>query len=190
MGKVILYIATSLDGYIAGKDDDISWLDPYNDVEYGYQQFFSTIGAIIEGRRTYDIEVASGWENAHHVPKIVLSRHIPERKPERQDITFINGDIAKALQKAKQVTDKNIWILGGVNVAQQFINEELVDEIIVSVVPVILGDGIRLFENIHKRISLSLIDVKKFDKGLAQLVYKISNREPLKIAFVAKSSEK
>lgn len=175
MGKVILYIATSLDGYIAGKDDDISWLDSYNDVEYGYQRFYTTIGAIIQGRRTYDIEVANGWENSHSIPKIILSHSIAEQKPARPDITFINGDISEALQKAKQATDKNIWILGGADVAQQFINRELVDEIVLTIVPVLLREGIRLFENINKRISLSLTGIKKFDKGLAQLVYKMDN---------------
>ena len=73
--------------------------------------------------------------------------------------------------KAKTLTDKHIWIEGGANVAPQFLRRELIDEIILSVVPVMLGDGVRLFDNIQKQIDLSLIDVKRFDKGLVQLIY-------------------
>ncbi len=169
MSKAILYIASSLDGYIAGPDDDLSWLSPYQGIEYGYEEFLAKIGAVIKGRKTYDIEVKNGWENAYSVPQFVLSKDTPE--PSGSGVTFTHEDIAKVLQMAKQMTDKDIWIEGGANVAQQFINRGLVDEIILTVVPVILGDGIRLFDNIHKRLGLSLTDVKRFDKGLVQLIY-------------------
>lgn len=172
MGKTILYIATSLDGYIARKDDDISWLFPYNDVDYGYNEFFAAVGAVIKGRRTYDIEVKSGWENAHPVPTFVLSTHEPEQKTKRADVVFTHDDISEVLKKARQLTDKNIWIEGGANVAQQFLRQGLIDEIVLSLVPVILGDGIRLFENIDRQIELTLIETKRFDKGLVQLIYK------------------
>jgi dihydrofolate reductase len=175
MRKTILYIATSLDGFVAGRkedDDDLSWLFPYNDVDYGYEEFFSHIGAIIQGRRTYDVEIQHGWENAHPVPTFVLSHDIPEKKtPQRSDVVFTHEDIAEVLKKAKKLTDKHIWIEGGANVAQQFLRRELIDEIVLSVVPVILGDGVRLFDNIEKQIDLSLIGVKRFDKGLVQLIY-------------------
>jgi len=64
MNRAILYIAQSLDGFVAGRNDDISWLFRYNDVDYGFDEFFSRIGAVIKGRRTYDIEIQHGWENA------------------------------------------------------------------------------------------------------------------------------
>jgi dihydrofolate reductase len=171
MNKAILYIATSLDGLIAGKKDDISWLFRYNDVEYGYNQFFSTIGAIIQGRRSYDIEVQHGWENAHPVPTFVLSHDLPERRPQRKDVVFTAEDIAEVLNKAKHLTSKDVWIEGGANVAQQFLKRGLIDEIVLSVVPVILGDGTRLFGTTNGPIELSLRDVKRYDKGLVQLTY-------------------
>lgn len=171
MSKAILYIAASLDGYIAGPDDDLSWLSPYQGVEYEYEEFFAKIGAVIKGRRTYDIEVKNGWENAFSIPQFVLSKNTPE--PAGSDVIFTHEDIEEVLQKAKQVTNKDIWIEGGASVAQQFINRGLVDEIILTVVPVILGDGIRLFDNIHKRRSLLLTDVRRFDKGLVQLIYSV-----------------
>lgn len=173
MSKVILYIAASLDGLIAGKDDDISWLFTYNDVDYGYDSFFSTIGAIIEGKRTYDIEVQNGWENAHPVPTFVMTRHIPEKKAERDYVIFTNENISSVLRQAKKITDKNIWLMGGANLAKQFLAEGLIDEIILGVVPVILGEGIVLFDNIGKNIPLNLIEVKQFDKGLIQLFFTV-----------------
>ena len=178
MTKTILYIATSLDGFVAGKNDDISWLFSYNDVDYGFDEFFSHIGAIIQGRRSYDVEMQHGWETPHPVPTYVLSHNnIPEKAPKRSDVVFTNEDIAEVLMKAKKLTDKHIWIEGGANVAQQFLRRELIDEIILSLVPVILGDGVRLFDNIQKQIDLSLIDVKRFDKGLVQLIYARKDRQ-------------
>ncbi len=171
MSKTILYIATSVDGFVAGKHDDISWLFRYNDVDYGYNEFFSRIGAIIQGRRTYDIEIQHGWENAYPVPTFVLSHHLPQRKPQREDVVFTDEDIADVLKGAKQLTSKDVWIEGGANVAQQFLNRGLIDEIVLSIVPVILGDGIRLFGKTHKPIELSLREVRQFDRGLVQLVY-------------------
>jgi dihydrofolate reductase len=178
MTKSILYIATSLDGFVAGKNDDISWLFPYNDVDYGFDEFFSHIGAIIQGRRSYDLEMQHGWETPHPVPTFVLSHNnITEKAPKRSDVVFTNEDIAEVLMKAKKFTDKHIWIEGGANVAQQFLRRELIDEIVLSLVPVILGDGVRLFDNIQKQIDLSLIDVKWFDKGLIQLIYARKDRQ-------------
>ncbi len=166
-----MYIAVSLDGFVAGKNDDISWLFRYNDVDYGYNEFFSGIGAIIEGRRTYDLEVQQGWESAHSLPTFVLSHRPPEHAPKRKGVVFTDEDIAEVLMKAKKLTSRNVWIVGGANVSQQFLERGLIDEIVLSIVPVILGDGIRLFGKTHKSIELSLRGVKQFDRGLVQLTY-------------------
>jgi dihydrofolate reductase len=171
MNKIVLYIAMSLDGFIAGKNDDISWLFRYNDVDYGFKEFFSGIGAIIQGRRAYDIEMQNGWETPHPVPTFVLSHHFPERKPQREDVIFTAESIEAVLIRAKRLTTKDIWIEGGANVAQQFLDKRLIDEIILFVVPVILGDGIRLFGSTHVPIELSFRETRTFDKGLVQLVY-------------------
>ena len=128
----MLYIAMSLDGFVAGKNDDISWLFRYNDVDYGYNEFFSGIGAVIQGRRAYEIEIEHGWENAHPVPTFVLSHHPPERRPQRDDVIFTAEDIAAVLRKAKRLTRRNVWIEGGANVAQQFLDRGLIDEVVRS----------------------------------------------------------
>jgi dihydrofolate reductase len=171
MSKSILYIAISLDGFVAGKNDDLSWLSRYNDVDYGFEEFYSHIGAIIQGRRAYDVELRNGWEYAPPVSTFVLSHNAPQREPKRTDVVFTDEDIAEVLKKAKKLTKKDIWIEGGAGVAQQFLKRGLIDEIDLWLVPVLLGDGIPLFANIDKQIELSLVDVKRFDKGLVQLIY-------------------
>ncbi|MDB4978494.1 MAG: bifunctional deaminase-reductase domain protein [Candidatus Peribacteria bacterium] len=171
MNKSILYLAMSLDGFVAGKDDDISWLFPYNDVDYGYKEFFATIGSAIEGKRTYDVGLKQGWGNFHPVPTFILTHNPPAEEPAYPDTVFTNDDIETVLMKAKAKTDKNVWITGGAQVAQEFLRKGLVDEFILTTVPVILGEGIRLLDNIDMRILLSLQEVKTFDKGLVQCTY-------------------
>lgn len=171
MSSAVLYIAISLDGFVAGLEDDISWLFRYNDVDYGFNEFFSGIGVIIQGRRAYEIEMKNGWETPTPVPTFVLSHHLPERSPQRSNIVFTAEDVSEVLKKAKQMTSKDVWIEGGANVAQQFLDRDLVDEIVLSIVPVVLGDGIRLFGTTHKMLEFTLREVKQFDKGLVQLIY-------------------
>ncbi len=171
MSKAVLYIAASLDGFVAGKNDDISWLFRYNDVDYDYAGFLSTIGAIIQGRRTYEIEAQLGWGSESTIPIFVLSHCPPEREPGRPNIHFTDADIAEVLENAKRLTDKDIWIEGGASVAQQFLARGLIDEIVLSVVPVILGGGVRLFGKTDMPIELTLREVRQFDKGLVQLSY-------------------
>ncbi len=170
MNRTILYIAASLDGFIAGPSDDLSWLDPYQDVEAGYQEFIAGVGAIIEGRRTYEIEVKNGWDKVHSLPRFILSKDVIATT--RAGVTITHDDIAKVLQKANaSAGNKNVWIEGGASVAQQFINRGLVDEIVLTLIPVFLGDGTRLFDNIHARSNPSLTGVKRFAGGMIQLVY-------------------
>jgi dihydrofolate reductase len=143
----------------------------FNDVDYGFNEFFSGIGAIIQGRRAYEVEVKHGWKTPTPVPTFVLSHYLPERKQQRGNVVVTDEDISEVLKKAKQLTSKDVWIEGGANVAQQFLDRDLIDEIVLSIAPVVLGDGIRLFGNTHKIIEFSLLEVRQFDKGLVQLTY-------------------
>ena len=170
MTKTIVYLAMSLDGFIAGKRDDLSWLKKYEKVDYGYGKFLSGIGAIIEGRRTYDIEVKLGVR--HLIPQFVLCHDIKGKRANNKKILFVNRDISNVLSEAKKISGKkDVWILGGANVIQQYIKKGLIDKMIITIVPVILGSGIRLFENIYKKINLKLKKAENFDKGLVMLSY-------------------
>jgi dihydrofolate reductase len=171
MAETILYIATSLDGFVAGKNDDLSWLTRYQHIDYGFDEFFNSVGAMIQGRRAYDIEKQQGWEYPHPVPTFVLTHEAPKEKPKRSDIIFTDGDIGDVLSRAKSITDKNVWVEGGAAVAQQFLKRDLLDRIVIAFTPTILGEGIRLFDNIDRQIEFDLREVKHFDEGLVQLTY-------------------
>jgi dihydrofolate reductase len=171
--KTILYIAVSLDGFIAGSNDDLSWLEPYEGGEYGFGAFIAGIGAMIEGRRTYDVVVEGGFAEAGHpVPSFILTHHPPATTPDGIDVTFVSGDVGSILAQAKARTDKDIWIVGGAQVAQMFINAGLIDRYILTIIPVFLGAGTLLFKNITHTGALELVETKTFENGLAQLIYR------------------
>jgi dihydrofolate reductase len=174
--KTILYIATSFDSFIAGPKDEVDWMDRYANVEYGFKDFLKSVGAIIMGRRSYDIGVKQGWFSQFHYgsPIIVVSRDTPDSPSKDGDFTFTSKGMNAAHKLAvAKAGDKNIWIFGGANIAQQCAQAGLLDEIYVGVVPIILGDGKRLFEKVGKRIELQLLDAKTYAEDLVFLHYRV-----------------
>lgn len=171
MQKTILYIAASLDGFIAGKNDDISWLDPFNSVDYDFDKFMKSIGMVIEGRRTYDLMIKNGYEFVHPVPEIIMTHRRLYGRPQKRGVVFAAGSPGRILGLAKKMTKKDIWIGGGADIACKFINAGLVDEIILTIIPVFVGEGILLFKNMNKNIVMTLKEVSEFGKGMVQLVY-------------------
>jgi dihydrofolate reductase len=177
MGRTALYLGISFDGYIAGPHDETDWMDPYADVEYGFNEFLDRIGAIIMGHRSYDVGVERGWFSQfdYRSPIVVVAREMPATVSSDADFTFVTEGIEAAHSRAKQMAgDKDIYIYGGARLAAQYLQAGLIDEITVGVVPIILGDGIRLFERVDRRIELRLREVRKADKDLVVLSYSVS----------------
>ena len=177
MGKTLLYIATSLDGYVAGPNDEIGWLDRYNNVDYGLKEFLSGVGAIIMGRRSYDIGVEQKWFSRFNygVPIFVVSHEQPVSINKDAEFIFVTKGIEAAHIQAKlKNKDKNIWIFGGANIAQQYLQLGLIDEISIGITPTILGSGKRLFDNIGKYTELTLIKTKQYEEDLMELNYRIN----------------
>lgn len=180
MGKTILYMATSFDGYVAGPHDETDWMDKYNDVEYGFNEFLASVGAIIMGYRTYDLGVEKGWFSQfdYTSPLFVISEKMPTMPSKDADFIFVTGGIEAAHSRAKErAGNKNIYIYGGASIAQQYVQAGLVEELHIGLVPILLGGGIRLFEKVGKCIELSLIDVKRFDKDLVMVRYAVYRPE-------------
>ena len=176
-GKTILYIATSLDGYIAGLNDEIEWLNRYSNVDFGLKEFLSKVGAIIMGRCSYDIGVEQKWFSQFNygVPIFVVSHNQPVSINKDADIIFVTEGIEAVYRQAKSKSgDKNIWIFGGANIAQQYLKLGLIDEISIGIAPTLLGSGKRLFDNIGKHIELTLIKTKQYEEDLVELNYKIN----------------
>ncbi|MFZ2863246.1 MAG: dihydrofolate reductase family protein [Ignavibacteriaceae bacterium] len=170
--KVILYIAASLDGYIAKPNDDLSFLSivQKDDEDYGYSVFINSVDTVILGRKTYDW-VMKQVPVFPHADKntFIITRNA---KPSIGKVNFYSGSLKELISKLKSESGKNIFIDGGAEIVHELLKENLIDEFIISIIPVLVGSGIKLFKDGRSEQTLELVSVKKFEKGLAQLHYK------------------
>jgi len=154
MGKVIVGATMSLDGFMNDRHGDVSRL--YPDLEAlrrteMLQEEIQTTGAVVMGRRAYDMAEGDVTDYEYQVPIFVLTHHIPEKMAKGQNdqltVTFITDGIVSAIQEAKGAAgDKHVMVVGGAHTAQQCLRAGLVDEIHIGIVPVLLGEGLRFFE--------------------------------------------
>jgi dihydrofolate reductase len=171
MRKIILFIASSLDGFIADKDGKVDWL--FTNGDYGYQKFFDSVDTLLMGKRTYDQVLGFGEWPWHGKKCYVFTR---KRRPKSDsNVTFVDNPVhfTKGLLNE---SGKDIWLIGGSQISSLLLNAGLIHEIIISIHPVILGNGIPLFENIDKLKRLKLTKSQPFKSGLIQLSYKISTK--------------
>ena len=172
MRKVILGLAVSLDGFIEGPNGEYDWC--FTDQDYGLNDFFKRIDAIFMGRKSYDVTKSMEGQSQEQNPwKGILTyvfsnsiKHIDDK-----DVRLISGDIRKEVLSIKQQKGKDIWLFGGAELTTLFINEQLVDEIWLSVHPILLGSGKPLFQQINGRKKLKLIEQKTYSTGLVSLCY-------------------
>ncbi|OUL08733.1 hypothetical protein B0533_07525 [Sedimentibacter sp. SX930] len=173
--KVRVYIAASLDGYIAHSDGTIDWLDSVArpDEDYGYAAFIETIDTVIMGRKTYEKVMSFGGEFPHAGRDCyVLTR--TERAPEGQ-VHFYSGPADELLDQIRRQPGKDIFIDGGSEAIDLFREKGLIDSYTVSIIPILLGEGIPLFKESKKEQPLKLVEVTTFDSGLVQLSYEPVN---------------
>ena len=173
MSKVILYIAMSLDGYIATKDGGVGWLDPFNGTgdDYGFNKLVDSIDVNIQGANTYKQVLGFDVDYPYKSKSFVVTRQKLD-VPSGANVEFFSGELSKLVVKAKEEAKKDIWLIGGGNLAQQFIKQNLVDEMIISLMPVLIGEGIQLFGDTGTPKSLELVEVEKFKAGVLNLRYK------------------
>ncbi len=170
--QLVLYIACSVDGYIAKPNDDLSFLGLVEQAgeDYGYSAFMQTIDTVIIGRKTYDWVMKQVPEFPHaHLNTYVITRN---PLPNQGNIQFYNGEITELVAQLKTQYGKNIFCDGGAEIVQLLLKADLIDELIISIIPVLVGDGIRLFKDGRPELNIELINVKHFVKGLVQLHYK------------------
>lgn len=169
--KVILYIACSLDGFISGPGDDLSFLElaEQEGEDYGYADFMKTIDTVVLGRRTYEWVMKHVPVFPHADKQAFIITRTP--RPSIGKTIFYSGDPESLILQLKNDKGKNIFIDGGAELVNSLLQKKLIDEMILSVIPVLLGDGIRLFSNKRPEQSLKLISAKTFKKGLVQLHY-------------------
>ncbi|MDO8627383.1 MAG: dihydrofolate reductase family protein, partial [Candidatus Diapherotrites archaeon] len=169
-------IASSLDGFIAEKNGSVKWLDAYQNKneDYGYKKFYKSSGTLIMGSNTYRKELSFGpWQ--HSEKKVyVLSRKKPQNVPDKK-IVFYSGNLKKLVAKIKSEGGKNSWLVGGSKTLSSFLNNGLIDEAMIFIVPEILNKGIPLFQNISKKPKLELISTKVYKTGIVKLHYLVKN---------------
>jgi dihydrofolate reductase len=174
MIKTVLYIATSLDGFIARPDGNLDWLTSTPSPQkgdYGYAELLKTIGTIIMGRKTYDEVIGFGidW------PYIGFDSYVVTRDKEltiqSPETYLLTDNIKEFIDSIKSKTNKDIWLIGGGKLITTFINEGLLDKMIISIIPKIIGEGIPLFADKPKESNWKLHDIKSFDTGVVNLTY-------------------
>lgn len=174
-------MVSSLDGYIARRDNSISWFETSDNYENGVTvtaqeaaEFLKTIDCYIMGSRTYEhaleLSKSYGWAYGD-VPTIVLTRR--ELPVERQNIEIYSGDLDRLVTERLKPNYRNVWLVGGAELAKDFIRLNLADEIRQSILPVILGDGMPFFDQIGKEQALHLIGVTAYKNGMVELRYEI-----------------
>lgn len=172
--KLVLYIASSLDGYIATKDDSLEWL--YNvegEGDNGYSEFYETVDTVLLGKRSYDWIMQQDIGEFPYKNKecFVFTRsHIEDT----EDVKFINDNVTKFIDKLKSQDGKNIWIVGGGELLDSFIQAKLVDDLIITIAPTILGKGIPLFKEGDYQLDLSLKGMRNFNQ-FVELHYGVKN---------------
>ncbi|WP_347049147.1 dihydrofolate reductase family protein [Flavobacterium olei] len=172
MRKVILYIATSLDGYIAQPNDDLSFLSivEQEGQDYGYADFIKTVDAVIVGRKTYDKVISMGFDFPHaDKDAYIITR---TSRPNIGNIKFYTGGLKALVEELKLKNGKNIFCDGGAEIVNELLKSDLIDEFIISIIPILAGNGTKLFTDGRPEQKIEFVSVKSFEKGLTQLHYK------------------
>ena len=178
MRKIIVYIATSADGYIARKDGAVDWLDrPRPKGNYGMGEFWKSIDTILLGRKTYDF-VVQFVKEGKSIPK---QKHEPKhyafsRRPPKKVLPgfeFVKEPIKKFAKRLRAQKGKNIFMMGGGGIIASFLDAGEIDEFIIHVIPTFIGEGIPLIAPRHRTVPLKLISVKKFSGGVVRLHYEV-----------------
>jgi dihydrofolate reductase len=168
MRRVKLFIATSLDGFIARPDGGVDWL--YTDGDFGMRAFFASVDTALIGRKTHDQMV--GWGHPAHegMDNYVFSR--TRRADDGVPVRYVPNDIESFVGRLRRQPGKDLWLVGGADLIAGFRERDLIDDVILSVHPVLLGDGIPLFPGRHDQLNLELTRCAQYERGLVQLWYR------------------
>ena len=181
--NIIVYIATSADGYIARPDGDLEWLNRRpRTVDYGMKAFYPTIDTILWGRKTYDWVLnyykARGQTKGLFDTK--LANYVFSRQPPTQPapgVQFVSEPVKAFAQRLRATPGKQIWMMGGAGLIASFLDAEEIDAFDIHVIPVFIGEGIPLVAPRHRDIALRLSSSRKYPDGVVRMRYEVS-REP------------
>jgi len=169
--KVILYIAMSLDGYIASPDNGLEFLSMVEekDQDYSYKDFVNTVDTVIVGRKSYEKVLSMGMEYPLSNKDLYIMTRTP--RPAVGSTKFYTGNLKELVLNLKSQKGKSIYVDGGAEIANEMMMDNLIDEFYISIIPILLGNGISLFNNSRPQLPLKLVSTKSYNKGLVQLHY-------------------
>jgi len=172
-------MVSSLDGIIARKDNSVSWFETTSRYEKGVvgeniEEFLKTIDCYVMGARTYEhaleLSRSYGWAYGDTPTIVVTHRDLPI---ERENIELYSGELNKLVDERLKPNYKNVWIVGGAMLVKDFIRAKLADEIRISILPIVLGDGTLFFDHLGLEQPLHLKDVTAYKNGMVELCYEI-----------------
>ena len=173
MRRIIAYLATSVDGFIARADGSVDWLDrPRPRGNYGMGAFIHSIDTVVMGRATYDVGVKLGapiWSGAKN---IILSRTLAPDAV--KDATVEKGDARELADRWRKEEGRDIWLMGGAKVFGEFLDAGALDEMIIHIVPVVIGTGIPLLDAKRRTSPLKLVSTRKFSDGVVRVHYSVT----------------
>lgn len=174
MRKIILGLAVSLDGFIEGPNGEFDWC--FTDQDYGLSDFFKRIDAVFYGRKSFQLseQMSAGGDGIPGMPQMkeyVFSNTLTKIK---EGAVIVSGDTKEEVEKIKQEPGKDIWLFGGASLTSSLMNLGLVDEIWLSIHPILLGSGKPLFTGISNRIPLQLLESKTYETGLVSVKYALA----------------
>ena len=166
MRKLVLNVALSLDGLIAGPNGEYDWC--FTDADYGMAEFMKSIDATIMGAKSYRLVLEYGPPYPE-LTNYVITR--TEKATPYPNIVFVHDNILSFVEALKQKEGKNIWLFGGAEITNLLMENDLVDTLMLAVHPIVLGDGIQLFGKYSSRKNFELADAIPYTSGLVQLIY-------------------
>src|SRR3989441_6843379 len=183
MRKVTLGLANSLDNYIARKDGGFDWLHWSNEVAEISAKFMKTVDAILIGRKTFEVMLASGQTSYPGAKNYVYSRSKKKRealkkrlgakkRPDR-NVEIVAEDSAKFVRELKRRKGKGIVVFGGGELAKSLFDADLIDEVVLNIHPVLLGSGIPLFHEMKRQINLELLECRILKGGYLAVSYRV-----------------
>lgn len=170
---ITLHVVSSLDGFIASKDNSVSWMDSSDVYERGVtddgSDVIQSIDCYVLGSRTYEHALQLGWPYGDTPTVVITNRKLPST---RESVEFYSGDLKKLVGEILAPRYKNIWLVGGALLGQSFLKLGLVDEIRLMIAPVTLGDGLHLFGNSGTELKWHLNNIVAYKNGFVDLSYK------------------
>ena len=178
--KIIVYIATSADGFIARSDGSVDWLDrPRPKGDYGMGAFYKSIDTVLWGRKTCDIALdfqkkgVTGSAFDTRVKNYVFTRTLLQ-SPAPAGVEFVSEPVKAFATRLRGKKGKDIWMMGGAGIIASFLDEGEIDEFVVCMIPVLIGEGIPLIAPRHRTVELKLVSCTKYSDGVVKLHYSVN----------------